>query len=1341
MADWRQFPLMLFLEHIRGDFQLSIADHERLLRVLQAGDDWTLARLENVLCALFARDPDQAVRFRRHFSNFFVSCPEQVDPATVAQWIKALHAEAATELPVAAAASVPVRESPRLSTRGRSGTDTDEHSSPRRRLYLLITLLFVVAFFAVWQQLQPIDPPPTQHQLTNQSPEAQATVNDPQPDPPAPESKMREYRVPKIVSITQSPLPRPDSMWPWWAAAAGLMLLLSIAFALHLRRLQRPPKDRAPEIDPDAPQFFAPGTIGGSLPARIPSDELSAMADAMGYFSSEQAGKKLDVTASIHATLKQGGIAVCCFFSRKRVRTLLILLDEQADAAGWSPIATELAQGMTRHAVPVIFGRYRGNPNRFVDQDGQQQHIADLEDQRHGLLVLMFSDGLSFHRQQVQRTLEQLSHWPMVAWMDLRLPQYQREGVKLAAKLHLPHYNADAAGILHALGRFLAETGADRSQPAPAESIPGMADIELDCWLEMQLGTALLWLADCSKIEPITPALAQRLREQFHPHLKPEQIELLHRLPGTTRSRAGLRFSHDVRCALGFIWLKRRSEAEQKAVLQFLLQQVEVAKPEVSAKSLEMLGWELIRQKLLLELGEGGDLKRLGELMQSELKQTLADQLQAFALPDEKGQWAEGKIPLRIRPEQPEALLRLKQLDDNPLNIGMLVKSWHMVVIGALSAVSLWFIVGATYLIFEQPFMASQLLIVGGNNHMLMRLDDAEEDAPWLSLGDQKKMEMIPDLNYKLSLFALGGSESRRLVTNNGEQVQVILNSESLQQPCISQLNIGVEVLRCSVSEMTGKQSPVSRPTWRQSNKPDGEALVSIGIEISANPSSGMQAFREVQWQGNNVDLIIRIARDDPSLEEKINQALKQENGLADVPVQLLAWSDVRSTEIRTLVGTVTPIYLPDFTEGAAIGKQLAMRDRLAFDVAKLEARQMVLINQSAAAVVTPPVVAPSEPMIAFTVNTTPKDATVRIMNIKDRYEPGMSLAAGQYDLMVSADGYADYRQWVSLYAGGGAASVTLKELPKVGQLTLEMVPASTIATVSNGKASFQLKSGEALPLAAGDWSISAEAKEFKPWQGTVQMAAQNLKRVIRLEAIAKGGCVAGVERTVDGMALVCIPPGEFMMGSSDGASDEKPVHKVTIRQAFWMGKFEVTQAQWESVMGSNPSHFKGEQNPVEQVSWDDTQNFLKRLQQKTNKAYRLPSEAEWEYAARAGTTTPYSFDGGEGKLGEYGWYSANANTTHHPVGEKRANPWGLHDMHGNVWEWNQDCWNGNYDKAPSDGSARLSGDCDRRVLRGGSWGGDPRNLRSANRFGHYTDFRSNVIGFRVVLSASAVQD
>jgi formylglycine-generating enzyme required for sulfatase activity len=251
---------------------------------------------------------------------------------------------------------------------------------------------------------------------------------------------------------------------------------------------------------------------------------------------------------------------------------------------------------------------------------------------------------------------------------------------------------------------------------------------------------------------------------------------------------------------------------------------------------------------------------------------------------------------------------------------------------------------------------------------------------------------------------------------------------------------------------------------------------------------------------------------------------------------------------------------------------------------------------------------------------------------------------------------------------------------------------------------------------------------------------------------------------------MMAIPGGSFVMGSpnteAERENNEGPQHTVNVA-AFFMGKYEVTQAEWRAVGGlpkvkidlnANPSNFKGDDLPVETVSWDDAIEFCARLSQVTGRNYRLPSEAEWEYACRAGTTTPFHF--GETITSDlvnhdtnYPYGSAPKGADRYqatparkgtdrqeptPVGSFGPNTFGLYDMHGNVWEWCQDTWHANYNGAPTDGSAWESGgDSQNRLLRGGSWGYNPAYSRAAYRGDLSPGMGNYFIGFRVVCVAA----
>lgn len=221
--------------------------------------------------------------------------------------------------------------------------------------------------------------------------------------------------------------------------------------------------------------------------------------------------------------------------------------------------------------------------------------------------------------------------------------------------------------------------------------------------------------------------------------------------------------------------------------------------------------------------------------------------------------------------------------------------------------------------------------------------------------------------------------------------------------------------------------------------------------------------------------------------------------------------------------------------------------------------------------------------------------------------------------------------------------------------------------------------------------------------------------------------------------AMVSIKAGSFMMGSDSGESYEKPVHRVTIGYDFYIGKYEVTFKEYdkfcEDTGRKKPDDYgwgRGDR-PVINVSWNDAKAYTSWLSQKTGKTYRLPTEAEWEYVARAGTTTRYSFGDSTSSLSDYAWYYENSNHKTHKVGEKKPNPWGLYDIHGNVWEWCEDWYTDSYKNTPRDGSENDSGSQKEKVLRGASLDYNANGLRSANRFGGDPTFAYYGNGFRVL--------
>ena len=300
---------------------------------------------------------------------------------------------------------------------------------------------------------------------------------------------------------------------------------------------------------------------------------------------------------------------------------------------------------------------------------------------------------------------------------------------------------------------------------------------------------------------------------------------------------------------------------------------------------------------------------------------------------------------------------------------------------------------------------------------------------------------------------------------------------------------------------------------------------------------------------------------------------------------------------------------------------------------------------------------------------------------------------------------------------------------------------------VSRRLATLEQQAARAAEKAVDDAKLLAAAQE-RERQLLATAAAAEPKRVVVPPPAGRAAVGVSGERAVPlaaqrslsamGIDMIACAGGTFSMGSRSGGSDEQPVTTVTL-SPFWLAKTEVTQAQWEAVIERNPSHFKGGQLPVENVTWDDAMEFCRKLTERERQAgrlptgtiYTLPTEAQWEYACRAGTTGDYA-----GEVDAMAWYAKNSGAATHAVGTKQANAWGLHDMHGNVWERCLD-WYGPYSGGRvTDPKGALSGSL--RVVRGGSWHIVAYGARSAYRSNVNPDYRVNSIGFRPALSSVA---
>jgi len=394
---------------------------------------------------------------------------------------------------------------------------------------------------------------------------------------------------------------------------------------------------------------------------------------------------------------------------------------------------------------------------------------------------------------------------------------------------------------------------------------------------------------------------------------------------------------------------------------------------------------------------------------------------------------------------------------------------------------------------------------------------------------------------------------------------------------------------------------------------------------------------------------------------------------------------------------------------------------------------EFVFVASSGATVVEP---SPKVSHTTLSVSANVTDARVLVDGRRVGETPlsDVEVSPGDHRIRVEKEGYEPYRRRIRIERGRSMSLyVDLSEArPRKGRLYVETEPEDAKVKILNiGPAFFQ-----GIELDPGRYNVEVSALGYKTKKRWVELSAGEDESIsIRLEAVVAERSEPKFTNNL-GMEFVYIQPGRFTMGSpsnESGRDNDERQHQVTLTKGFYMQTTEVTQGQWQRVMGSNPSWFKncGDDCPVEEVSWNDAQDFIRRLNQRegTDK-YRLPTEAEWEYAARAGSTTRFCFGNDNGQLGQYAWYDNNSGSKPHSVAQKKPNAWGLYDMHGNVWEWVQD-WYGNYPSGsvtdptgPSSGSSR--------VFRGGSWNAGAGDCRSAYRYRSTPGGRSNYLGFRL---------
>lgn len=450
-----------------------------------------------------------------------------------------------------------------------------------------------------------------------------------------------------------------------------------------------------------------------------------------------------------------------------------------------------------------------------------------------------------------------------------------------------------------------------------------------------------------------------------------------------------------------------------------------------------------------------------------------------------------------------------------------------------------------------------------------------------------------------------------------------------------------------------------------------------------------------------------KLAENDISAQTQPRKDLNDRN-CALVKVQFVgAISEVEGNVVKPLVkhGNETWVYMPQGSRQLKLLTQNYLPVMVTFadyGVEKLES------NRTYVLVMTKPMNSVGLQKQTLTIRYTPSSATVLVDNKMVRDSNGVAkttLPVGQHSFVVACDGYESEEGTVKLKASA----------PSDLQIRLSK---EAVAAVSNANDVIQ-----------DNISTSSTSSQSAPTSSGFSSTSSVSSGSNEISIPVKNGI------TID---MVKVEAGTFMMGATSEMqkpyNDEKPVHQVTLTNNYYMGKYEVTQSLWQTVMGSNPSKFKGDDLPVERVSWNDCQEFISKLNSMTGRKFRLPTEAEWEYAARGGKKSRGCQYSGSSNISKVAWYDdGNSGRKTHPVGTKQANELGIYDMTGNVLEWCQDRYSSYLSSSQTNPIGANSGS--HRVRRGGSWDYAAVYCRSSYRYSDRPDRRNGDLGFRLVLS------
>jgi len=1203
--------------------------------------------------------------------------------------------------------------------------------------------------------------------------------------------------------------------------------------------------------DEDKPVIFNPKFENAEhKPTPLINDTtLDDLARQLNYFRTEDFSQYLNLDKTIDLTIHRGGIPSLVYYNRKQIQKVLILEDVLSQTLIWNTIARTVARGLAKRGIPVLFGEFRGSPDKFhvVEAinlagnngqmpDGYLAQLSDFDDIQDEYIVLIFSDSKHINPFTDKQTLKTFSQWLKVAWLEMRECRSWDKNSLLVYQQGLPIYPATEEGIKKVIDHFareqrkLTESFVELKKIQPP--IPFTDTNEDLCLLVKKfLGDTLDWARICSVLQPISLSLADVLRQEFCNYLPSQRLERLLALPGTTFNMSGVKFSENVLRVLREDFDTFWNKDEQEKVVKFLLNEVKKEEPK-EKDSLAYLTWktiyELLRVKLIEEEEDAKEQLRnlskspLGSFIEVECGKrsiTLEPKPKVIKPLPPWWEWKEFRSSFReeMRIFWKDFNLFFSRIHERPFQtfndylknlsviekLGLLIPTILMILVLILPSSS------------NKPVSLS----ISSSNISEVYLENNTNTSWQLVKSTSQKWLLEKGPEYRLLAYKSGVCAKVPIKVENSSIEATILENSFDKKDCVESFpELNMKAILCPEDN---RKVEFIVAGWKEklgSFAPKGR-LRSIGIEISVNPDDdNLKKLRNTLLSSSGVDVIYQIKVDDAN-PLNLNEILKKiKSSESEETSQFILWSttkniilsknnELASTETSkdqntisikcnfnraiifdkidnawmesfnkivstasgesqinepillelaktsSVFGSGNPIILPMWSSLGPISPKASVhfqdpsQQSLAKNIVNLLKANGFNISQDIIPVNKNGVTVTQVRYFNPTGESKAKDI-VTLLKAIGRYDARISSTKSESTSSLQDESYEIWLPDLSALKPRVYLQIpdeTMKDLAKKVQEQLE-AGAFVVTGIENvqGRA-IALKLTELRYYYDEDQSEAMKIIELLKNNNLVinnmpqkVVSTSTINNKITIDArqrhyeiwFAQQSLPPKLDNIDEILGLFAnIPKGNFTMGDEKGYGNEKPVHEVIISNSFEMGKYEVTQKQWRAVMITNPSYFKGEDLPVEQVSWDDVQEFIKEVNKRSDKyMYRLPTEAEWEYACRAGSTGDYA---GTGNLDDMGWYGANFGSTTHVVGKKQPNLWGLYDMHGNVWEWCSD-WYGSYPSGtvidpigPPSGSAR--------VYRGGSWYNDATICRSANRNSYAPGRRYDAVGFRLL--------